>query len=331
MGKKWCLSSTENDEVPISSLEKEEVEVADSSNGGKPLYGFSAVLSTVGLVETAYLTFLKLTTSAPAFCSTNGGCGSVLTSEYSEVLGVPLPALGMLAYGTILGLSVKGALDAKESAPDTVAPALLGCATVAATTSAYLMATLALKMEGVSCAYCYTSAALSALIFASTLPAWKPKDIASGAGVALTVALSLAVGFGDLTPTIYSSQPAEAQASESRDINLPFKQPAVDTFSTRRYVALAKHLKSSGAQMYGAFWCSHCLDQKLLFGQEAMTDFPYVECFPSGYKTGTKMEPVCKAADLEGFPTWVINGQKFEGEQTFDVLAEASGFSLRGD
>jgi hypothetical protein len=36
--------------------------------------------------------------------------------------------------------------------------------------------------------------------------------------------------------------------------------------------------------MYGAFWCSHCYDQKMDFGREAMAEFPYVECFPQGWK-----------------------------------------------
>ena len=45
---------------------------------------------------------------------------------------------------------------------------------------------------------------------------------------------------------------------------------------------LAKRLKTAGAQMYGAFWCSHCFDQKQDFGKEAMADFPYVECYPDG-------------------------------------------------
>jgi hypothetical protein len=36
--------------------------------------------------------------------------------------------------------------------------------------------------------------------------------------------------------------------------------------------------------MYGAFWCSHCYDQKQEFGREAMAEFPYVECFPEGWK-----------------------------------------------
>ena len=29
--------------------------------------------------------------------------------------------------------------------------------------------------------------------------------------------------------------------------------------------------------MYGAFWCSHWLDQKEEFGKD--TELPYVECF----------------------------------------------------
>ena len=34
--------------------------------------------------------------------------------------------------------------------------------------------------------------------------------------------------------------------------------------------------------MYGAFWCSHCYEQKQAFGAAAMEAFPYVECFPEG-------------------------------------------------
>ena len=47
--------------------------------------------------------------------------------------------------------------------------------------------------------------------------------------------------------------------------------------------------------MYGAFWCSHCLEQKEEFGQQAMKDFPYVECYPDGFG---KVRPV----------TWRLSG-----------------------
>jgi protein-disulfide isomerase len=43
-------------------------------------------------------------------------------------------------------------------------------------------------------------------------------------------------------------------------------------------------------------------------------------------RKGVVMEPVCKLADISGFPTWVIDGKNYEGDQTFEQLAEASGF-----
>lgn len=36
--------------------------------------------------------------------------------------------------------------------------------------------------------------------------------------------------------------------------------------------------------MYGAFWCTHCFEQKQAFGVQAMQDFPYVECYPEGWQ-----------------------------------------------
>lgn len=54
--------------------------------------------------------------------------------------------------------------------------------------------------------------------------------------------------------------------------------------SSGQALSLSKRLQEAGAKMYGAFWCSHCLDQKQEFGKEAMSSFPYVECFPNGWK-----------------------------------------------
>lgn len=60
--------------------------------------------------------------------------------------------------------------------------------------------------------------------------------------------------------------------------------PVVTTSSTDQSVRLASRLKAAGAKMYGAFWCSHCFDQKQIFGSAAMANFPYVECYPNGWK-----------------------------------------------
>ena len=53
--------------------------------------------------------------------------------------------------------------------------------------------------------------------------------------------------------------------------------------SSARAVDLARRLKAAGARMYGAFWCSHCFEQKAAFGAAAAAELPYVECYPQGY------------------------------------------------
>ncbi len=57
----------------------------------------------------------------------------------------------------------------------------------------------------------------------------------------------------------------------------------MSTSSSHHAIELAKQLEAAGAKMYGAFWCSHCYEQKQAFGREAMQGFPYVECYPQGY------------------------------------------------
>ena len=51
-----------------------------------------------------------------------------------------------------------------------------------------------------------------------------------------------------------------------------------------------------------------------MFGSEAAKLLNYVECFPSGFKKGTKMEKECADVGIEGFPTWVINGKVCQPE-----------------
>ena len=59
--------------------------------------------------------------------------------------------------------------------------------------------------------------------------------------------------------------------------------------SSPQAVSLAKRLREAGAKMYGAFWCSHCQEQKVYFGADAQKDLPYVECFPEGFhKVGSE-------------------------------------------
>ncbi len=87
----------------------------------------------------------------------------------------------------------------------------------------------------------------------------------------------------------------------------------------------AQCLKDSGAKFYGAFWCSHCQNQKAAFGAAA-DKLPYVECStPDGQGT----QSVCTQAGISGYPTWVFaDGSRASGEQSLQTLADKTGCTL---
>ena len=87
----------------------------------------------------------------------------------------------------------------------------------------------------------------------------------------------------------------------------------------------AQCLSDSGAKFYGAFWCSHCNDQKEMFGKSAKL-LPYVEC---SNKDGSQNE-VCVSAKIEGYPTWVFaDGFKQSGLMSFEELASSTKCELK--
>ena len=86
--------------------------------------------------------------------------------------------------------------------------------------------------------------------------------------------------------------------------------------------ALAMHLKAVGAILYGAWWCPHCNHQKELFGNEASEALPYVECDRDDI--GRKR---CEAAQIKGYPTWDLNGERRLGVLSLEELEQWSRFS----
>jgi hypothetical protein len=99
--------------------------------------------------------------------------------------------------------------------------------------------------------------------------------------------------------------------------------PVPETSSGTAEMGLARHLRSIGAKMYGAYWCPHCHDQMKLFGKTAYPLLPYVECAQDGKNSQTDL---CSKAGIQGFPTWIIKGQTYEGTQTLQNLAVVSGY-----
>ena len=93
--------------------------------------------------------------------------------------------------------------------------------------------------------------------------------------------------------------------------------------SNEKLAEFAKCLTEKGAKMYGAYWCMHCKSQKEEFG-DAFQYINYVECDLGGGKTAQE----CIEKGIDGYPKWIINEKKYDGKQTFQELAQASGCEL---
>jgi uncharacterized membrane protein len=60
-----------------------------------------AVVALAGLAVAGYLTAVRAAGDDPA-CVIGGGCHTVQNSEYSELAGIPVAWLGLVAYATLL-------------------------------------------------------------------------------------------------------------------------------------------------------------------------------------------------------------------------------------
>lgn len=92
-----------------------------------------------------------------------------------------------------------------------------------------------------------------------------------------------------------------------------------------RYDAFAQCLAAKQVKMYGLYWCTHCADQKAMFGS-SFQYVPYVEC---GIKGSRDEAPQCDQAHLKNFPTWEFSGTRHEGVLPLAVLSQRTGCSLR--
>jgi glutaredoxin len=86
----------------------------------------------------------------------------------------------------------------------------------------------------------------------------------------------------------------------------------------------AKCLFESNVRMYGASWCSHCSNQKKLFGEDVLEENNiYIECGDNGDE-----ERICAEKGIEGYPTWEIKGKLHQGEQKLESISELSGCKI---
>lgn len=93
-----------------------------------------------------------------------------------------------------------------------------------------------------------------------------------------------------------------------------------------RLDTFAQCVSDSGAKFYGAFWCSHCRDQKNMFGRSARL-LPYVECSTADAKGQL---PVCQKENIEVYPTWIFgNGEKIASVISLEDIATKTNCSLQ--
>lgn len=280
-------------------------------------------IAALGVVETAYLTIAKLTTGS-VICPTSG-CDKVLNSPYATVFGtVPLSLLGCLAYLSIAIL----ALAPKAVNPNTnkglhsqlenkTWQALFIITAAMVIFSSYLMYLMAFEIREL-CIYCFSSALFSLSLFVLVLVGREWEDIGQLVFTGILVAMVSSIGALGL----YNSVRSPAASVSTPGI----VGPAVTTTSGPAQLALVRHLREIGAKEYGAYWCPHCHDQKMLFGKEAAALIDYVECDPRGQNSRAQL---CQAAaaNVKGFPTWEIKGQFYSGTQSLEKLADLSGYT----
>jgi len=118
-----------------------------------------AVVALAGIGLSAYLTYIRFSGDDLA-CPIGGGCTTVQSSQYSELIGIPVPVLGILGYaGLLLAAALPGALGRALG---------LFTALVSFAFSAWLTAVEAFILEA-WCTWCIASAILVTIALALTI------------------------------------------------------------------------------------------------------------------------------------------------------------------
>lgn len=127
------------------------------------------LLTLIGLVDSIYLTWIKVT-GEEAACAGIGDCEVVNTSQYSEIGGVPIALFGIVAYLVILILLYYELRLPKAS--ESIRMAVFGL-TVAGTIYSGYLTYLEIAVLRAICPFCVVSAVtMTGLFFLSLYRLW---------------------------------------------------------------------------------------------------------------------------------------------------------------
>lgn len=275
--------------------EKETGPVIQSRSGPNwALFG----LALIGMGLTAYLTLSAWSGQAVAGCTAGSGCDLVLNSRWSKLFGLPTSLWGFLAYGGLAGIAFIKRADTHWKLAWSVS--LFGVLY-----SLYLTGVSIFELEA-ACPYCLTSLALMSAAL-GTVAFQRPAEMAKFSWPSWLIWTAS----GALVLVLFLHFQYAGTQEQMAGVEDP------------RARALAEHLTKTGAKFYGTYWCPHCKEQKELFGASAQR-LPYIECSPAG-RSGPQAA-ACRAAGVQVYPTWVINGERFEGVLFLEDLIRISGF-----
>jgi uncharacterized membrane protein/glutaredoxin len=260
------------------------------------------ILSVLGMAMSAYLTYSAWQGRAVAGCTAGSACDVVLNSRWSTLFGMPTSFWGFLTYLLLAAIAWNKRVANRWRFAWVVS--LFGLLY-----SLYLTSVSFFELQA-ACPYCLTSLGLMAVIFIA-LTFQRPANLSGfswGRWLAKTVGGTLLVVVA--LHLYYAGYWGKARGPEDPWIR-----------------GLAEHLTKIDAKFYGASWCPHCADQKEMFGSSG-NRLPYVECSPGGRKA--PQAPICKDKNIQNYPTWIINGERYTGMQSLDSLAQYSKYHVQG-
>jgi len=126
-----------------------------------------ALLSFIGMFDALYLSLKR--NAGPIPCHVTRGCTDVLTSRYSELMGIPISVFGLMFYVFVFGVAVFQILGAAKTLKWVFWPATAGVAI-----SATLVGIQAFALNAY-CEYCLLSAILVLSIFLLSPHPWAHK------------------------------------------------------------------------------------------------------------------------------------------------------------
>ena len=258
-------------------------------------------LSAAGVILSLYLTVNYFGGNEMSYCMTGTDCDVVKKSAFSKILGMPVSLVGVIGYAAIL--TAIFTVKTKRKKWNT----LFILTTAGFSFSVYLTYIEIFVIKAI-CSYCIASAVLITLILTLVIlkkETMYPK-LAIGKGLLIFLFLSATVFAGS-----YSLQ---KPASNS---------PEYLGKSSEKQESLAIHLSETGAVMYGAYNCPHCIDQKKMFG-EAFRHIEYVECSSKGPDPKPSL---CFVKGIRNYPTWEINGRFYQGQLSYERLADITKFN----